>query len=122
MLVMIAALMLATGDQAPDGTRSIDYELRTTAPLIEVQTCLTRRISTSNDVIAVPLEGGIALDVSNTPLLFAPRGKAWLSIEIREKMGARSITLRYRHPFSAKTVVQMFTKTAKACIPELQVG
>jgi hypothetical protein len=113
---MFFILALLAGAQAADGSRGTDYKLETIAPLIDLQTCITRKFSKWSEVSPIPLADGVALDVLNRGLF--GNSALMLTVELHDLGSSRLITFRYRHPMSEKAIPRVFKDAQKACVPE----
>lgn len=113
---MLVLIVLLASVQAPDGSRSTDYRIETAAPLIELQTCITREFNRFAQVAPVPIADGVALDIVQRNLF--GMGSLFVSIELRDAGEKRSIGFRYRHPMAEKSPPKFFKDAERKCVPE----
>ena len=85
----------------------ISLDIVSPQSLPTLQTCISRQIGMI--VTPVPIEGGVALDLSATP------GYLVMTVEIRDRNSERHITIAYRHPFSEKVARKLFGDAYEKC-------
>ena len=110
MLIIPAVLFAQSAGAAPgDLPRDAQIEVDTQQSLSDVQACFSRTLAKRGKVLAVPIEGGAAIDWGP----YQPEGL--ITFEIREAGDHRHISVRYRHPFSADGANKFFGDLIKRC-------
>lgn len=114
---MLLTLLLMAAEPIKDDPRPTGIDITSPQPLMDLQACVTRAWVRVGKITPIPIEKGVALDFQIGGL-FGGTGKPITTYEIRDAGDLRHLTVRYRHPMSAKSAVKGLRDTAKRCFPE----
>ncbi len=115
VLVLLLCLAATAVSAEPDAMRPTGDDLTSALPLTNIQACTTRYWARSGSAVAVPIDGGVAIDF-HPQMAFAAPGKQLMTARITDDGTARHLTLEYRHPMSAKAGKRALRELAERCL------
>ena len=118
-LVFISAWSLgaaaAASERGTDDMRPAGEPIEIAASTSDAALCIGRALGRNGSITPYDVAGGKALDWYLKGGLFALPGNNILTVFVIDGGATRTLSIRYRHPFSEKSAANMLADLAKKC-------